>query len=299
MNLKLNELLFLKEYLSEPTPISILNNLTVPLNGTEMLSLIEKGILIDNHISESAVKPLEVIAKPMVCSRMALKNPYCTIEKYLYRKEEVRVLLENEQGEMAVNLFENDDIFIKNWEQWLGNSLVKIADFSIHLTFFELLIFLALVDYNRFNVLRGYLGDLSNKEFPTPKILERELAKENANSLVHGMLKNYGMKVPDPEQLKEGLAGLERKGVVALNEVIKLQPAYKSFAEHFLIPETVLMLEGIQVLAKDEIQAANTLVFGYGLFNWLAMAFESDGVDVFTTTSAELLSVIRDYSRCD
>lgn len=299
MNLKLNELLFLKQYLSENTPISILNNLDVSLNGTEMLSLMEKGVIADNQIEASALEPLEVLAKPMVCSRIVLKNPYCAIEKYLYRKEGVRVLLENEQGEMAVNLFENEDLFIKNWEQWLGNSLVKTADFSVHLSFSELLIFLALMDYSRFNVLRGYLGDLGNKETLSLKVLEQELSKSKTSSLVHGLVKNYGLTVPNSEQLKTGIASLQKKGIVEVDADLKLMPTYKGFAEHFLMPDNILMMEGIQVIGNNEIQAANTLVLGYGLFNWLVIAFEEDAVDVFTTTSAELLSVIRDYAKCE
>lgn len=299
MNLKINELLFLKQYLSEQTPISILNNLSDPLNGTEMLSLMEKGVLTDHHISESALAPLQVLAQPTVCSRIALKNPYCAIEKYIYKKEDRRILLENEQGEMAVNLFENENLFIKNWEQWLGNSLIKTADFSVHLSFTELLIFLALIDYSRFNVLRGYLGDTGNKEALSIKVLEQEIGNAKSNSLVHGLKKNYGLVSPSLAQLEDGLVSLQKKGILASGAEFKLLPAYKSFAEHFLIPDNVLMMEEVRVVDANAIEAANTLALGYGLFNWLVITFEKEAVEVFTSTSAELLSAIGEHAKCE
>ncbi len=299
MNLKLNELLFLKQYLAENTPISILNNLSATLNGTELLSLMEKGVIEDNEVSENARKPLEVLASPTVCSRIVLKNPYCAIEKYIYRKNDSRILVENEEGEMAITVFDDDDLFVKNWEQWVGGSWVKTSDFSVNLNFSELLVFLAIVDYSRFNVLRAYLGDTSNKEMISPKVLEQELGGDRINGLVHALKKNYGIETPSPDQIKIAIESLGKKGIVEVGEGYKLLPAYKSFADNFLMPDNVLMMEAVQVIGPNEIQAANSLAFGYGLFNWMVLSFEKDSVDVFTTTSAELLSVIRDHGSCE
>lgn len=305
MKLKLNEIVYLQQLYKETTPLSLIANLTAATDGTEGLSLGEKGILNGDAAGEAAKKPLDLLAHPKSCSRIVLKNPFCTIEKYVYRKDDERLLVENNNGEMDITLMTTESPVQFELAQWMGATSIKTAEFSSTLSFDELLCFLSLLDFHRKNVLRGYLGENSLKDSLSETMLlkimsfDATASPDESVSLIHAVIKSYGLKLPSIEGIKKALGGLKDKGVIANTDNISLKDNYKIFAQYFLVPDTVLMLESLQLLGDGSVNAANSLAIGSGVLSWLLITFGEKDAEIMSVSSVELLEGVRQHLICE
>lgn len=298
MKLSTNEVVFLRKYFEDLSPISLMANLGTVLNGTEELSLMEKGILIEGKLDSGAEVILETIAYPTTCSRMVLTNNFCLIEKYAYKLEQQRVLVENNDGMLEVSIFEDEAPIQMELSQWVGASNVKTADCSATISYQEVLPFFALVDYYRGIGLRTYLGEVAQKNSTTSKQLVQLMENPMPNSLVRAMQKNYAMPPMAMAETENALKKLAERGVVSNQNGIELASNYLLFAENFLIPETLIMLETLNLLNDGSIKAANSLAFGAGLRDWIGLTFGSEDVELETLTSVQLLQSVALYLGC-
>lgn len=298
MKLSTNEVVFLRKYFEDLSPISLMANLGTVLNGTEELSLMEKGIIIEGKLDPGAEAVLETLAYPTTCSRMVLTNNFCLIEKYAYKLEQQRVLVENSDGLLEVSVLEDEAPIQMELSQWVGASNVKTADCSIALSYSEVLPFFALVDFYRGVGLRSYLGEVAQKNSATSKQLVQLMENPMPNSLVRAMQKNYGMPPATLGETEIALKKLAERGVVSDLNGFELTSDYQLFAENFLIPDTLLMLETLNLLKDGSIKAANSLAFGAGLRDWIGLTFGSEDVDLETLTSVQLLQSVALYLGC-
>lgn len=304
MKLTLKEIVYLKNVYKDATPLSLISNLTAVPDGTEGLTLAEKGVLKADAASEAAQKPLDLLAHPRTCSRIVLKNPFCTIEKYVYRKGEERLLVENSNGEMEMTLMSTESPVQFELAQWIGATSIKTVDFSVTLQFDELLCFMSILDFHRKNVLRGYLGEQSLKDSLSDVTLYKQMKYDAAASpnesvsLIHAIIKNYGMALPSAEGMKKALEGLLSKGVITSTQVISLKDNYKLFAQYFLIPDALLMLEALKLQSDGSLAVANSLAFGSGVLSWLLINFSEKEAEIVSMSSVELLEGVRQHLLC-
>lgn len=305
MKLTLKEIVYLKNVYKDATPLSLISNLTAVPDGTEGFTLAEKGVLKADTASDAAQNPLDILAHPHTCSRIVLKNPFCTIEKYVYRKGEERLLVENSNGEMEMTLMTTESPVQFELAQWIGATSIKTAEFSATLQFDELLCFMSLLDFHRKNVLRGYLGEQSLKDSLSDTTLYKQMKYDAAASpnesvsLIHAIIKNYGMVLPSDEGMKKALEGLLAKGVITSTLDISLKDNYKLFAQYFLIPDALLMLEALKIQSDGSLAVANSLAFGSGVLSWLLINFSEKEAEIVSMSSVELLEGVRQHLLCE
>lgn len=298
MKLTTSEVLYLGKYFETPTAISLMTNLQADMIGTEELSLVEKGILVSGELSALAKEHLEVLANPTTCTRIVLTNPFCVIEKYAYRMGDKKILVENDDGELEITVLEKESNIQMELAEWIGASNIKTADFQEIVGYADLLTLFALIDFHRANGLRSYLGEVAHKETIDLKRLVESIASPMPNSLVQSMRLNYGMPELETVVVEKALKNLSDKEIIKIDHGYALEGSFKLFAENFLIPETVVMMETLSVLADDSIKAANSLAYGAGLKDWIGVTFGSEDVEVETLTSIQLLQSVALYLGC-
>lgn len=292
MRLKLNEITYLRQYFDAPSGISFFNNVQKGSDGTEGLSLLEKRVVNDKGLEETALKPLSILAYATANNRIYLKNRFGVIEKYLYFSDEGTLLLENMGGEFEVNLLNESGGVVGEYAQWLGRSNAKTVHFNVWLNFKELTLLSLIFDFMRKEALKGLAGNSEMKFSFNLSEIQNEIKQPIKDSLFISLTHNYGLPTPKEDDLKEAFLGLKTKGVVEGESSYQLEPSYEMFSKVFLMPDNLLLLEGIQSVEGDAIEVANFAAFGDGLYDWLCMVFDEEGVDVFTASALDILSLI-------
>lgn len=298
MKLTVKEIGYLKKFYPSPTEVSLMSNVKASLNGTEELSLMEKGILINGELRPEAKKILDLVAQAEVCTRLLVKTEFYIIEKYVYKVGEKMALVENANGELEISLPVDYNRIREELGEIIGTSNLKRADFQAVLKFDELMVFLALVDHERKTALKTYLEGGFNDEGLTEAIIAADLSKPGPNSLVAMMITNYGLPQVSGEKLKQALDQLEKINWIVKDKGYRLAQEQKIFAQGMLIPEVITMTEVIGTGSDGELATASGLFISAGMKDILALTFGKQEVDVETLTSAQQIQLLENYMHC-
>lgn len=297
MKLTKKELSFLAERFHTANPLSLFTNIQESLQGDEQKTLEEKGLLVNGKLTEEAEKLLSTVVEPERCTRLVLKDGTYLIEKYTYKVGSNYTIVENSGGELLFSSLQKLDEVLFQLSQWVGMSDLKTFDVGTTLTNEELLVFFALVDLRRVNVLLSYLGKESKKEIPFAEI-RAQLEKSEAGSLTRILTGNYHFAIPPIEDTKTILEQLMAKKVVAFAAGYVLQGEYEEFASKFLLPQTVVMLETFNLVAQNELAGAGVFCVCAGMREIISLVFRENVTEIVSLSGRQLLKMIEDFFVC-
>ncbi|MDD2401448.1 MAG: hypothetical protein PHI90_03910 [Clostridia bacterium] len=297
MRLNKKELSFLSKIFPQTNSLSLFSSITVPLQGDEQKTLEEKGVLAGEKLTQEASNLFGTVANPRRCTRLVLKDGSYLIEKYAYKSDEGFVLAENSGSEIIFSAAQKLDEAMFQLSQWIGMSDLKTFDMETLLTSGELLVFLALVDIRRANVLLSYLGREEKSEISFTQV-RQQLDKPEPGSLTRILIGNYNYSIPQIEDTKEILDQLVTKKIVTFNVGYSLIDQYEEFAKKFLISQTVVMLETFNLTEKNEIAGAGVLCVCAGMREIVSIVFREGEAEIASISGRQLLKMMEDFLNC-
>ncbi len=299
MRLNKKEMSFLAKTYPSANPLSLFSSIdeATELRGDEENTLEKAGVLTGGELTEDSDKLLSAVREPQRCSRLVLKDGAYFIEKYGYKLGDDYTLVENDGGEMLISPQENLDEALFQLSQWVGMSNLKTFDLETVLSGDELLVLLAIVDIHRTNALLSYLGRETKKAISFAQI-RSQLDQPEPGSLTRILTGNYNYSVPKIEDTKEILNQLVAKQIIVFNEAYSLLGSYEEFAEKFLIPQTVVMLEAFNLTEEKEIVGAGVLCVCAGMREIITIVFKDGAVEFASISGRQLLKMMEDFLKC-
>lgn len=299
MRLNKKEMSFLARTFSNSNPLSLFSSsdTALELKGDEGNTLEEKGFLAGGKLTQEAGKLLSAAENPQRCTRLVLKDGSYFIEKYAYKSGDSYTLVENDGGEILLSPHEKLEEALFQLSQWTGISDLKTFDIKTVLSGDELLVLLSIVDIRRANVLLTYLGRETNKEISLEQI-RKQLDQPEPGSLTRILTGNYNYSLPKSEDTEAILGQLATKKIVINNGGYSLVDSYEEFAEKFLIPQTVVMLESFNLTEKNEIVGAGVLCICGGMREIVSIVFKEGAVEFASISGRQLLKMMEDFLNC-
>lgn len=299
MRLNKKEMSFLAKTFPNSNPLSLFSgtDTATALKGDEQNTLEEKGVLAGGKLTQKAGKLLSAAENPQRCTRLVLKDGSYFIEKYAYKTGDAYTLAENDGGEVLLSPQEKLDEALFQLSQWIGMSDLKTFDLNTVLSGDELLVFLAIVDIRRADVLLSYLGRETQKEISFAQI-RQQLDQPEPGSLTRILTGNYNYSVPKIEDTKAILDRLTTKKIAVFNGGYSLLSSYEEFAEKFLIPQTVVMLEAFNLTEENEIVGAGVLCVCAGMREIVSIVFREGAVEFTSISGRQLLKMMEDFLNC-
>lgn len=298
MKLSLKEIAFLAKSFQTVTPISLFANIDEECDGSEGKSLAENGIYKDAAFISPAKEIFDVVAGATRCTRFVLNDNVFLVEKTSYRSNDMLALAENVNGELELNLVDNLGDAMVQVSEFTGVSPLKNADISIELPPDQMLTLLAMVDIYRKKSLLAYVGQENASQSITIVEIAEQLSAPSPNSLV-GMLKNnYNYSIPETENNQKILDKLIEKNIAAYHNGYLFSEEYAFFANNFLIPETAIILEALNILKDGEIAATTALCVCAGIRDIVMFSFGTDQIELSSLSGIQLLEIIEDFLKC-
>lgn len=296
MKLNKREIACLAEAFSTENPLSLFSNMKENLDGTEMATLEEKGIIKDGKFTKEWKDAFEVIRNPERCARLILKDNSLLVEKYAYKTGDKIVLAENEQGEMLISVPENFNQVILALSEFTGMSNIAASEMGVFLPTDEALVLLSMIDLYRRNELLSFLEEKSVEKFLLSDVTN-QLENPVKNSLTRMLKSNYNLD--SPKQETEALLGkLMEKGIISFDGGYKLVDEYETVGKSFLIPETLVMLEAFQISPEGRVITAGALCVAAGVKNIISFVFAGDEMEIGSITGSYLLKIIENFLNC-
>lgn len=298
MKLTVKEISFLAKLYDNKTKVSLFANINSTLDGTEEKSLIEKGVYNNGTLTEAAKQMLDTVAHAEKCSRVMLKDNFYIIEKYAYKYADDVVLVENQNGDM---IFSMPSGFAKNIgeiSEFTGMSKIKTADIEILLPSDEMMVLVAVMDIYRRNVLCSYIGQEKMQQEISIAQITQQLNESISNSLVKMLKNNYNYTAPDDKDIKQLLEKLAGKKCVIFENNYKLTAEYEFFAANFLIPETILTLEALNLNSTNEVVWAGALCICAGVKDVASFIFSKNEIEIASISGMQMLQMAENFLSC-
>lgn len=298
MKLTINEIAFLAGAYREKSPLSLFANIDARLDGTEEKSLVKKGVYIDGGLSPQAKEMLDVAAGAGRCARVALKDNSCMVEKYVYRDGEKIVLVENDGGDLLFSVPDGWSKTLSEISEFTGISRIKSSSIEVLLPVEQMMALLAVIDLSRKNALNSYIGNnVENGPIAYTDIV-RHLENPGKNSFVHMLKKNYNFSVPEAGEVGALLGGLSDKGCIRLENGCSLQAEYAVFANSFLIPETVVIMEAFNADEHGRVTSGATLCVCAGVKDIASFIFSPEGIELSSISGMQLMQMVENFLNC-
>ena len=297
MKLSVNEIAFLSEAYREKTPLSIFANIGVRPDGSEKKSLEDKNIYLNGNLSPEA-KMFDIAAKAERCARIAVKDSSCVVEKYVYRKGENRLLVENDAGELLFRMPEGWSDTLSELSEFTGISRIKRGSFEVFLSQEQLMVLLAVIDIVRMNALNSFIADSAGKGPVSYSDIVAHLGNPWKNSLVHMLKKNYNFSAPETGKIKSLLDVLSEKGCLTFEKGLLLQPEYALFAEGFLIPDAVVIMEAFSLDDQGAVISGSALGVCAGIKDIASFIFSPEGVEFSSISGMQLMQMVENFLNC-
>lgn len=297
MKLTVNEITYLADRFQSSTDISLFKNLKAPLTGLENLSLMEKGVILGDDLQKDAKSLMDVVAEAKQCARVYLRDPNFIMEKYVYRKGNDYVLVENAGDELQ---FVRTSDFGKVKEHigtYLGRSTVRSAEFDATLSQDAFMVYMAIVDIYRLFLIKAYLGQESQSTIDLA-LIQGALEKPAPNALITMMEKNYGFKPTAIKDIVACVKELTQKGCIEEMGGLKLTEEHAMLAGRLLMPDMAMILEVLSIDDQDELTTASGLVISSGVRDNLSVTFLQDEVELSTLSTEMLLELVEIYLKC-
>ncbi|MEI7885095.1 MAG: hypothetical protein WCI30_07060 [Clostridia bacterium] len=298
MKLTINEITFLSALYEGKTPLSLFANVQAPLDGTESTSLADKGVMENGVLTEAAKEILDIVAMTKKCARVMLKDSNCVVEKYTYKVDNNLVLVENAGGEMLFSMNPNFATTMSELAEFTGMSRIKNTELEILLSVEEMLVLLAIIDIYRKNALLSYVGTGPEKAAVAFSEIIKQLDTPVSNSFVVMLKKNYNYLVPEAKNAKSVLDKLVAKNCIAFNDGYELLAEYAIFAKSMLIPETILMLEALNIQEKGAVSSASALCICAGIKDCASLLFSKNEIELTAISGMQLLQMTENMLKC-
>lgn len=292
MRLTVNELAYLKKQYPQSNQLSLFSNIQASAENVDPEQLEKKMILHGGKVSQIWDKTLKPLALPDECTRLLLRDGQFLVEKYAYRNKEGYTLVENNGKELELTLSDSIEAQMLNLSRWIGMTNLTSLEIDLELDVSETLVLLAIVDLGRQAVFGGYLA--KPVEVKTDfNSLRIQLQKPAANSLVSLLLTNYELSVPEGDALQAVLKSLAEKNIISIEgETFGLKENIALLAIQFLVPQTVILLENISLLADGSLGGGSYLAVTAGLKEILLFVMEGEKIKLVSMTGMQLLKLI-------
>ena len=284
--------------------------------GAAEASLGEKGVLRDGALVGTAGDLLGVLADPEQCTRLVLRTETLVVEKYSYKKGDVKVLLENQMGELAVGAAGDFTGALMEVAQMVGMSDIKGVEVAGAFRKPELMVVLAMVDVVRMRAMAGYWGAAGTDaasgavsfeaagEIISLGEIQQLLDAPMKNTFVKMMAANYNFSGPEGGAggLRKTLKQLEEGGLVSpapgMQDTWILAEAYTLLGRSFLVTQSVTILETVARKADGSLLSSGTLFVNAGIHDILVFLFDAEEVQISTLSCRAMLDMIKYYLEC-
>lgn len=298
MNLTPKEIAYLLPSFIDRTALSLFSNISAKPDGTEHETLTQKGIIKGNEYSKEALEILMHIAKPTRCGRLIAKNEFFVIEKYTYWNAGRIVLAENRNGEFAFSKIEKFNDVLINLSEFFSLSNIKTSDVSISVKIDEMLVLLAIIDIYRKNTLLNYAGKTNEAETVSLQEITSELSNGFENGLVKVIIKNYGYKTPDLNEIPDILATLITKNCLVFENGYKLTTNFAQLATSFLKLESVLLYDAFEIMPDGNIPVDGGIFVVAGIHDIVSFAFDEESIELTSVSAYQMLTIIEKVLSC-
>lgn len=295
MKLTLNELGFLKSIYKDANQLSLFTNIEGKLIGGEKESLEKKMVIKDSEVTKVWSNILGPVANPGQCTRLILRDGDFLIEKYSYKNDQLLTLVENNgDGNLEFTLPDGVKPQLLQLGKWIGMSNLTSMEVDLELSVREMIVLLALVDLARQSVFAGYLKEKVVVSIDRNN-LESQLKEPAENSLLSILKLNYDFEVPGSDSIGELIEALKIKKVLeVLGDEYSLSQDLVVMAIQMLIPQSILLLENLEIGAGNELMASSYMALSAGIKDILLFAFEGSNVRIMSMTSMQLMKLIED-----
>lgn len=295
MKLTLNELGFLKSIYKDANQLSLFTNIEGKLIGGEKESLEKKMVIKDGEVTKVWSNILGPVANPGQCTRLILRDGDFLIEKYSYKNDQLLTLVENNgDGNLEFTLPDGVKPQLLQLGKWIGMSNLTSMEVDLELSVREMIVLLALVDLARQSVFAGYLKEKVVVSIDRNN-LESQLKEPAENSLLSILKLNYDFEVPGSDSIGELIEALKIKKVLeVLGDEYSLSQDLVVMAIQMLIPQSILLLENLEIGAGNELMASSYMALSAGIKDILLFAFEGSNVRIMSMTSMQLMKLIED-----
>jgi hypothetical protein len=299
MKLTMQEVAYIGKMYQGLSEISLLANLNEIEDGSELFSLMEKEVIVEDELSSKARDIMDIVANADRCARLFVKDRFCVVEKYTYRFKDALVLVENVDGEMLFSHVTDLTTATADVAELIGASHMKSANISEIFSHGELLALLGVVDYHRMSSLGAYIGCETGRKMAVSETELEELFENGQDHYLSKlMIQNYEFGIPKGSALTEALQKLVQRGCLKVQDGYTLTTDYDLFAKGFLMPETLMTLEGLGYDQSGELLTAISLCVGAGLRDLVFIALGRTDAEMATVSGAEMLQLIDNYMKC-
>lgn len=299
MKLSINEAAYLADKISDKTELGLFANIKAGQKGDEAQTLEQKNIYSNGEFSEEAAKILGITAAADKFARAVLKDSFCVIEKFVYKKGSEAVLVENDGGDLLFSMPDNWADVLAEFSEFTGISRLKSASFEILLPGDELMTLLAIIDINRRNALNEYMGSENGPKSVSRNEVLNQLAHPGSNSLVKMFMNNYNFPSPEAARLDTLLQAITDKSCVARTENgYSLNDEYNIFASRFLIPDTAVVMETLALDTQGNIATAAGLGLCAGIQDIALFMFTAEGTEFSSISGMQLMHALNSFLNC-
>ncbi len=307
MLITMKELSYISKLYEGISPISILANMTIKEEGSELFSLMEKGIIQEDELGLDSRPLMDIIANTRQSTKVYIKDRFCEIEKYTCRSEGGLVMVEHRGENLDITMPRTLKSVSDELKEWVGCSSLKSVQVDGVFTHGELVVLAAFIDLYRGIGLKVYLGEDIEMRGVTAYEVYNSLKKDSDNQLAGMLITNYQLTVPEMSELSDLIEKLIEKGcLIKGKEVVEtdfsvtyeLTEAYALLASGFLVPETLMTLEQLGYNPEGELISSSSLCIGAGHRDLLMIAFGETDAELATLSSSELLLLIQNLLSC-
>jgi hypothetical protein len=298
MNLTAKEIAFLSPSFTQTTPLSLFSNIKVETDGTEYDKLVQKGIIKNGGYDPQALEILLQIASPKRCARLVTKNAFFILEKYTYWNDGKLVLAENKGGEFVFSKITDFHDLSIGLSEIFSMSSIKTTEVSIVLPDEEMMVLLAVMDIYRKNTLMDYSGDIKPVQSVSLKEIQEEAAKGFKNGLVKILTNNYTYRMPEQKDIPVLLEKLAAKKCLTMDNGYRLTTDYELLAKNFLIPDTVVQYDALEVMPNGDVPLDGGLSVTAGIHDIITFAFTKDTIGLYSFSAFQMLTAIEKTLSC-
>lgn len=298
MKLTVNEIAFLSGAYRERSPLSLFANVSARQDGTEEKSLGKKGVYVNGILSPHAKEMLDIAAGAEKCVRIAVKDSSCVVEKYVYRKGEKKLLVENDAGDLLFSIPEGWSATLAELSEFTGISRIKRSSVEILLPAEEMMVLLAVIDIARTNTLNSYIGkNVENGPIAYADVVQY-MENPRTNSFVNMLKKNYNYPVPEAGKVGALLGRLSEMGCIRFENGCSLQAEYAVFANSFLIPDTVVIMEAFNADEHGRVTSGAALCVCAGVKDIASFIFSPEGIEFSSISGMQLMQMVENFLNC-
>jgi hypothetical protein len=299
MQLTVQEITYLAREFPQQSVLGLFHNLNQTPAGSEADHLARKGILVEGRLSPEAKASLSIAANPTRASRLIVRNPFITMEKYTYWSDGNLILAENSAGDLELSSGEELTRAVLDLAELVGLSKLKSSDLEIQLDSATFYVLLALVDLFRNQALQVCSGLPASSGIVSIEQVQQQLESPVENSLVSILAAFSSYSITPPDKVLESLQVLKARNI-ALTEGggWTLSDDYLHFARNFLVPDKMVQVETFHIVADEQMVLAGVLGLSAGINDVALLVFDGDLIELSTPSAFQLLRIVQNFMEC-